>query len=93
MLQQRVYANKGAALVVSGSNDVNVQILVNAINEAIGSTGNTINWSVTNNSKAGVDADFVKPVDDMNAVPLKHLLSSVQTRLIHGNDTDKVKMV
>ena len=29
-------ANKGAALVVAGSNDVNVQIAVNAINEAVG---------------------------------------------------------
>ncbi|WP_163359448.1 hypothetical protein, partial [Escherichia coli] len=27
-------ANKGAALVVAGSNDVNVQIIVNAINNA-----------------------------------------------------------
>ena len=84
-------ANKGAALVVSGSNDVNVQILVNAINEAIGSTGNTINWSVTNNSKAGVDADFAKLVDDMNA-------GSVETLVIIGSnpaytwyDADKVK--
>jgi molybdopterin-containing oxidoreductase family iron-sulfur binding subunit len=29
-------ANKGAGLVVSGSNDPNIQIIVNAINEAIG---------------------------------------------------------
>ena len=32
-------ANKGAALVVAGSNDVNVQIIVNAINEAVGAGG------------------------------------------------------
>ena len=82
---------KGAAPCRWGSNDVNVQILVNAINEAIGSTGNTINWSVTNNSKAGVDADFAKLVDDMNA-------GSVETLVIIGSnpaytwyDADKVK--
>ncbi len=34
----------GNALVVSGSNDANIQIIVNAINEAIGANGKTINW-------------------------------------------------
>jgi molybdopterin-containing oxidoreductase family iron-sulfur binding subunit len=39
-------------LVVSGSNDPNVQQVVNAINSAIGAGGSTINWSVINKSKA-----------------------------------------
>ncbi|MEP7110324.1 MAG: TAT-variant-translocated molybdopterin oxidoreductase [Ferruginibacter sp.] len=60
-------ANKGAALVVCGTNDVNLQIIVNAINEAIGANGKTINWAVTSNYRAGVDADIVKLVADMNA--------------------------
>ena len=42
---QELKDNKGKALVVSGSNNVNVQIIVNAINEAIGATGTTVNWS------------------------------------------------
>lgn len=60
-------ANKGAALVVCGSNDVNLQVIVNAINEAIGANGTTINWAVTSNYRQGVDADFVKLVADINA--------------------------
>ena len=60
-------ANKGAALVVSGSNDVNVQILVNAINEAIGANGTTIDFATTVNCRQGVDTDITKLVDDMNA--------------------------
>jgi molybdopterin-containing oxidoreductase family iron-sulfur binding subunit len=60
-------ANKGAALVVCGSNDVNLQIIVNAINEAIGANGKTINWAITSNYRQGVDADMVKLVEDMNA--------------------------
>ncbi len=59
-------ANKGAALVVSGSNDVNIQILVNAINEAIGANGKTINRDVTSNYRAGIDADFEALVADAN---------------------------
>ncbi len=60
-------ANKGASLVVCNSNDVNLQIVVNAINEVIGANGKTINWAVTSNYRQGIDADIVKLVDEMNA--------------------------
>ncbi|MCU0388168.1 MAG: TAT-variant-translocated molybdopterin oxidoreductase [Chitinophagaceae bacterium] len=60
-------AANGEALVVSGSNNTNVQILVNAINSAIGAYGKTINWSVTSNYKQGVDGDMAQLVADMNA--------------------------
>jgi molybdopterin-containing oxidoreductase family iron-sulfur binding subunit len=68
---------KGAALVVCGSNDPNVQVVVNAINDAIQAGGKTIDWSSTLNYKAGIDADFTKLVEDMNA-------GSVGALLIHG---------
>ncbi|MBW7951194.1 MAG: TAT-variant-translocated molybdopterin oxidoreductase [Chitinophagaceae bacterium] len=58
---------KGEALVVCGSNDVNIQIVVNAINELLLSNGKTIDWSSTSNVRKGVDADFATLVDDMNA--------------------------
>ena len=67
-------ANKGAGLVVCGSNDMNIQIIVNAINEIIGANGKTINWGVTSNYRQGVDADIVKLVDDMNAGNIGALL-------------------
>jgi MoCo/4Fe-4S cofactor protein with predicted Tat translocation signal len=70
-------ANNGAALVVCGSNDVNVQIVVNAINAAIGANGSTIDWATTVNYRQGIDADFVQLVNDMNA-------SSVGSILICG---------
>jgi molybdopterin-containing oxidoreductase family iron-sulfur binding subunit len=66
--------NKGAALVVSGSNDVNEQIIVNAINEALQSGGKTIDWSTTANYRQGVDGDFAKLVDDLNAGAVGALL-------------------
>ncbi|MEO6133555.1 MAG: TAT-variant-translocated molybdopterin oxidoreductase, partial [Ginsengibacter sp.] len=59
-------ANKGAALVVCGSNDPNVQLVVNAINEAIGAGGKTIDWSSTVNYRQGVDADMVTLTEDLN---------------------------
>ncbi len=58
---------KGASLVVCGSNDSNIQVVVNAINEMIGANGTTINWSATNNTRKGSDTDMVKLEADMAA--------------------------
>ncbi|MGI8580663.1 MAG: TAT-variant-translocated molybdopterin oxidoreductase [Chitinophagaceae bacterium] len=74
---QELLANKGAALVVCGSNDPNVQIIVNAINEAIDAGGKTIDWSSTVNYRQGVDADMTALVNDLNA-------GSVGALLIYG---------
>jgi molybdopterin-containing oxidoreductase family iron-sulfur binding subunit len=48
----------GAALVVSRSNDANVQIIVNAINSQLGAYGKTIDWSTTLNYRQGIDKDM-----------------------------------
>ncbi|GAB4124270.1 MAG: TAT-variant-translocated molybdopterin oxidoreductase [Raineya sp.] len=60
-------AQKGKALVVCGSNDVNVQILVNAINNALESYGSTIDLSHPNYTKQGNDEEMNKFVDDLKA--------------------------
>ncbi len=63
---KELLANRGGGLVVCGSNNPNVQVVVNAINEAIGANGTTINWAVTNNSYQGVDGDFATLLADMD---------------------------
>lgn len=60
-------SNKGQALVVANSNDVNVQLIVNAINDAVGSYGTTIDLVSKLQNKAGIDAEFAKLVEEMNA--------------------------
>ncbi|HEU5054726.1 MAG TPA: TAT-variant-translocated molybdopterin oxidoreductase [Hanamia sp.] len=60
-------ANKGASLVVCGSNDKNIQIIVNAINAAIGANGNTIDWNTKVNYRQGIDSDMVQLTNDLNA--------------------------
>ena len=67
-------ANKGAALVVCGSNDPSVQIIVNAINEAIGANGKTIDWSTPVNYRQGTDAEMVTLTEDLNAGKIGVLL-------------------
>ena len=60
-------ANNGASLVVCGSNDANIQNIINAINQSIGAYGSTIDWSVKNLSRAGIDADIDTLIGDMDA--------------------------
>ena len=66
--------NRGKALVVSGSNNVHVQTIVNAINEAVGANGTTITWDALNLTRQGIDADFTMLVSDMNAGKVSTLL-------------------
>ena len=54
-------------MVVCGSNDPNIQIIVNAINEAIGAGGKTIDWNTPVNYRQGIDAEMVTLTDDLNA--------------------------
>ncbi|MFZ1453929.1 MAG: TAT-variant-translocated molybdopterin oxidoreductase [Ferruginibacter sp.] len=84
-------ASKGAALVVCGSNDVNIQIIVNAINEAIGANGTTINWAMTSNYKNGIDADMVKLVDDMNSGTIGAVLINGVNPAYSYSDSKKFK--
>ena len=84
-------ANTGAAMVVSGSNDKNIQIIVNAINNVIGAYGTTIDWTRPVNYRQGIDSEFAQLVADMEA-------GSIGTIMIHGAnpaynhyDADKFK--
>lgn len=59
--------NKGRALVVSGSNDVNVQLIVNAINEMLDSYGNTIDIQGHSNLRKGDDNEVQKLLEELNS--------------------------
>lgn len=63
---RELWAAKGKALVVSGSNDVSVQVLVNAINSLLGSYGNTIDLDNPSYQRQGNDADMLELVKEMN---------------------------
>ena len=60
-------ANRGKAVVICGSNNPNVQTIVNAINEAIGANGTTINWALPLQSRQGIDSEMATLVADMDA--------------------------
>lgn len=74
---KELLASGGNALVVSGSNDVSAQILVNAINDKIAANGKTVNYGTMLNYRKGVDAEFEQLIADMNA-------GAVGAIFIHG---------
>ena len=82
-------AHKGAAVVVSGSNDVNVQTIVNAINNAIGAYGSVIDWSTTLNYRQGVDKDFTDLIDQMNAGQVGAIMIYGANPSYNYHDADK----
>jgi len=84
-------AANGEALVVCGSNDKNVQLIVNAINAAIGAYGKTIDWSRAVNYRQGIDSDFNDLLTQLES-------GAVGTLMVYGAnpaythfDADRVK--
>jgi molybdopterin-containing oxidoreductase family iron-sulfur binding subunit len=84
-------ANKGKALVVAGSNDKDIQVIVNAINDAIGANGTTIDFGVTLNYRKGIDSDFASVVNDMNAGKINTILFYGANPVYTWPHADKVK--
>ncbi|WP_199136990.1 TAT-variant-translocated molybdopterin oxidoreductase [Pedobacter sp. ASV12] len=66
LVAKELLQNKGKAVVVAGSNDVSTQILVNAINVAIGSYGTTIDLDNPCKRYEGNDAEFAELINEMN---------------------------
>ena len=58
-------AAKGKSIVVSGSNNVNEQILVNAINNALSNYGTTLDFASGNLMRQGNDTDVQTLISDM----------------------------
>ena len=83
--------NKGAALVVAGSNDKDVQVIVNAINDAIGANGTTINFGATANYRQGIDSEFATLVEEMNAGKVNAVLFHGANPVYTWPAADKVK--
>ncbi|MBK6263711.1 TAT-variant-translocated molybdopterin oxidoreductase [Marivirga sp. S37H4] len=60
-------AAQGKSLVVSGSNDADIQMLVNGINNMLGNYGTTLNLNKVSNYRKGNEQDLVNLVKEANA--------------------------
>lgn len=66
--------NKGKSLVISGTNNLNIQLIVNAINNALGNYGQTLSVDKPMNLKQGNEKAMANVVKQMNAGKVEGLL-------------------
>ena len=64
---KELQANRGASLVVAGSNDPAVQAVVAATNQALGNVGTTVNLSAPSFVRQGDDVRMNQFVDDLKS--------------------------
>jgi len=64
-LADELWSNKGRCLVIAGSNDVNIQIVVNKINEYLENYGTTIDLENPTYFKQGIDSEMDKLIERM----------------------------
>ena len=60
-------ANRGKSIVVCGCNDKNVQVVVNAINEALGNYGSTVDLDHPSYLRKGSDAELRALISEMKS--------------------------
>ena len=72
---KELVANKGKSLVVCGSNDTNVQLIINEINTMIGSYGKTIDMENPSYLNQSNDKAFTELVAEMAAGKVKALIT------------------
>jgi len=62
-----LWASKSNSLVISGSNDENIQTIINGINNLLGCYGTTIDLNMAVNTRKGDDKAMVNFIKDLNA--------------------------
>ncbi|WP_304517581.1 TAT-variant-translocated molybdopterin oxidoreductase [Cecembia rubra] len=62
---KELWANRGKSIVVSGSNDPNVQVVINAINDLLENNGVTVDFSRPSHFRKGDDAKMNQFVTDL----------------------------
>ncbi|MBX7164282.1 MAG: 4Fe-4S dicluster domain-containing protein [Saprospiraceae bacterium] len=67
-------AAKGKSLVVSSSNNLGEQILINSINQALQNVGQTLSFSRASMQRQGNDQDMAQLVKDMQAGSISSLI-------------------
>lgn len=90
-LTNELWANRGRSLIISNSNDVNVQTLVNAINDLLGNYGNTIDLNTPLYLKQCIDSEMEAFVLDMEKGNIDALIINNVNPAYDYPDADRFK--
>lgn len=95
MAGDHLLANKGESIVLSGLNDKNVQIVVNAINNLLGNYGKTIDVNNPSYLRKGIDSEVEALLSEMKSGSVDALIineaNPVYTMPAFAELMDKVK--
>jgi len=81
--------HNGRSLVISGSGDTHIQVLVNQINNALGNYGKTIDITRPVYLRKGIDAEMIALVEGMNKGAVDALLVINTNPAYHFPDAEK----
>ncbi|MBE37323.1 MAG: quinol:cytochrome C oxidoreductase [Flavobacteriales bacterium] len=65
-IAKELWSKKGKSLVVSGSDNVNIQLITNAINQLLGNYENTISTKIKSNLYSSTNQDIHELIAEMN---------------------------
>ena len=94
-IARRLWAARGRSLVVSGSNDVRDQLLVNYLNHLLGNYGATLDVERPSYQRRGSDAELAALVDELRAGKVRALFVYAANPAydLPGNLGDAIKKV
>jgi len=71
---KELVAHKGSSLVVSASNNIGEQTLVNAINQLLGNYGSTLDFNHVSYQRQGIDRELVALINELNNGKVKAVI-------------------
>lgn len=88
-LADDLISSKGRSVVISGTNNIDIQIITNGINSLLGNYGSCIDLDNYLNISAGIDSKMEGLVNDMDAGRIKALLMYNVNPVYDYHDPDK----
>lgn len=90
-LTNELWTNRGKSLLISNSNNVNIQTLIVTINDLLGNYGNTIDLNTPLNVKQGIDSEMEALVLDMEKGNIDVLIINNVNPAYDYPDADRFK--
>ena len=88
-LADNLIGSKGRSIVLSGTNNTGIQIIVNAINSLLGNYGQCIDLDLNLNIASGLDSKMEELIDELNSGKIKALLMYNVNPVYDYNEKDK----
>lgn len=90
-LTNELWSNRGKSLIISNSNETNIQTLVNAINDLLGNYGNTIDLNTPLYVKQGIDSEMEAFILDLEKGNVDALIINNVNPAYDYPDADRFK--